>query len=153
MRRRCLNIDWKAVEGASTRKRVLHLTADEDKKYLCPVVTCLHDGYKSIRGVRKHINSIHPWYFWFDEQPRIRREEAFHLPIKKVKGTTHKMPSFSLTDGIGYDFHQWLMTSCGGGKTLNEATQQGRRAMKFLMYCWSKSTLACECLWSSQTRT
>ena len=83
---RCLNIDWKAVDGASNRKRVLHLTPDEDNKFLCPVVTCLHDGYKSIRGVRKHIISMHPWYFYFDEQPRIRRDEAFKLPIKKLKG-------------------------------------------------------------------
>jgi hypothetical protein len=44
------------------------------------------------------------------------------------------MVAFTLDSGFGKDFLEWLMTPCGGGKVLNEATQIGRRAMKFLMY-------------------
>ena len=139
MRSRCLNIDWKAVDGASKKKRILHLTPEEEK-YVCPVVTCLHDGYLSVRGLRKHINSIHPWYFWFDEQPQIHRQEAVRLPKKRLKSSTHNMPSFSITSGIGYEFLQWLMTPCGGGKSENEATQQCRRAMKFIMHALGESS-------------
>ena len=80
------------------------------------------------------MDSIHPWYYWFDEQPRLQREDAVRLQKLRLKSTTHKMPAFSLTTGIGYDFFKWLQTSCGGGKSQKEATQQGRRAMKFLMY-------------------
>ena len=43
------------------------------------------------------------------------------------------MPSFSLDDGIGLDFLEWLQTPCGGGKKIKEAIQIGRRGMKFLM--------------------
>ena len=136
MKRR-LHIDYQKLEGAKTHKRVLHLLPEEgiqQDTYVCPVVTCLHDPYKSVRGLRKHINSIHPWYFYFDEPPRIQRKEAVHLPQKKFKASTHSMPSFSITTGIGQEFLQWLMTPCGGGKSNSEGQQQARRAMKFLSY-------------------
>ena len=134
MRSRCLNIDWRAVEGASQKKRVLHLTPEPDNTYMCPIKTCLHDAYRSVRGVRKHVESIHSWYFYFDEKPRLQRQEAVRLRKVRLKSYTHKMPAFSITEGIGCDFHKWLQTSCGGGKALGEATQQARRGMKFLMY-------------------
>ena len=122
------------MEGASQKKRVLHLTAEVDNTYMCPVKTCLHDAYKSIRGLRKHIESIHAWYYYFEEKPRLHRQEAVQLQKVRLKSYTHKMPSFSINEGIGCDFHEWLQTSCGGGKSSAEATQQARRGMKFLMY-------------------
>ena len=134
MRSRCLNIDWRAVEGASQKKRVLHLTPEPDNTYMCPIKTCLHDAYRSVRGVRKHVESIHSWYFYFAEKPRLQRQEAVRLRKVRLKSYTQKMPAFSITEGIGCDFHKWLQTSCGGGKALGEATQQARRGMKFLMY-------------------
>ena len=75
--KRCLHIDYQKLEGAKTHKRVLHLLPEDgiqQETYVCPVGTCLHDPYKSVRGLRKHINSIHPWYFYFDEPPRIQRK-------------------------------------------------------------------------------
>ena len=135
--KRCLHIDYQKLEGAKTHKRVLHLVPEDgnhQETYVCPVVTCLHDPYKSVRGLRKHINSIHPWYFYFDEPPRIQRKEAVNLPQKKLKATTHNMPAFSITTGVGQQFLQWLMTPCGGGRTESEGQQQARRGMKFLSY-------------------
>ena len=140
MSKRRLNLDWKVLDGAAVRKRILHLTADEDQNFFCPVSTCLHDGYKSSRGVRKHINSQHPWYYWFDEQPRIQRQEAVRLPKKRIKPSTHHMPAFTMETGLGKDFLDWLMTPLGGGKPLREATQIGRRAMKFLHFALGEGT-------------
>ena len=135
--KRCLHIDYQKLEGAKTHKRVLHLLPEDgiqQETYVCPVGTCLHDPYKSVRGLRKHINSIHPWYFYFDEPPRIQRKEAVHLPQKKFKASTHSMPAFSITTGIGQEFLQWLMTPCGGGRSNSESQQQARRGMKFLSF-------------------
>ena len=71
MRKRILNVDWKVVGGAAVKKRILKLIADDENKYMCPVMTCLHYGFKSSRGLRKHINAVHPWYYYFDERPKI----------------------------------------------------------------------------------
>ena len=95
---------------------------------------CLHADFKSSRGLRKHINTKHPWYFYFDRQPEVKKENMFEEvnPARK-KAFTAKKPSFSLEDGIGLDFLNWLTTSCGGGKTQKEAVQVGKRTMKFFM--------------------
>ena len=134
MRKRQLQIDWKAVEGAAVKRRILHLRLDANNEYICPIPTCLISPYRSGRGVRKHINAHHSWYLWFDQKPRIQREEAITLPKKKLKPSTHKMAAFTLDTGFGREFLNWLMTPCGGGKVIKEATQIGRRAMKFLAF-------------------
>jgi len=91
--------------------------------YTCPVKLCLHDNFKSNRGLRKHINNKHQWYYYFDEQPEVKREEIeINQPVKMKASTAHK-PAFSLEEGIGLDFLKWLCTSCGGGKTEKEAKQ------------------------------
>ena len=133
MPKRVLAVNWKEIDGAAVKKRILHLKASTDGTFLCPVTSCLHLAFKSNRGVRKHINNTHSWYYFFDAQPTINREEAEQLHTKKLKASTHKMPSFSLDDGIGLDFLEWLQTPCGGGKKIKEAIQIGRRGMKFLM--------------------
>lgn len=134
MRKRSLNVDWRVVDGAAKKKRIVKLETNKEKKFECPVMTCLHYAYNSSRGLRKHINSVHPWYYYFDEQPRIQRQKAFCLPKKRMKCSTHSIPAFTLESGFGKDFLEWLMTPCGGGKVLNEAVQSGRRAMKFLYF-------------------
>ena len=50
-------------------KRVLALKKDEDDCYHCPVINCDHPGFTSKQGCRKHVNNIHPWYFYFDQNP------------------------------------------------------------------------------------
>lgn len=89
-------------------------------------------GYKSERGLRRHIDTTHNWYYYFDEQPALNREEAIRSCKDKVKCSTHKLPAFSLDQGIGQQFLMWLATPCGGGKCKKEGIQIGRRAMKFL---------------------
>jgi hypothetical protein len=133
MPRKTLNVDWKSVEGAAVSKRMLKLTKDEEDKYVCPIEMCLHVGFKSDRGLRKHVNSIHPWYFYFDKQPAINRFEAPIDDKVRRKCSTHNIPAYSLDEGIGLEFLDWLRTPCGGGKTNKQSVQIGRRAMKFLM--------------------
>ena len=133
MPKRVLTVNWKAIDGAAVKKRILHLKAGDDGLFLCPIQDCLHVPYKSNRGLRKHINNTHPWYYYFDQQPAINRREVAQQVEKKLKASTHKMPSFSLNDGVGLQFLEWLQTPCGGGKSIKEAIQIGRRGMKFLM--------------------
>ena len=132
MTKRHLHVNWKAVDGAAKKKRILHLRPNDEGTFICPIQGCLHVVYKSIRGLRKHVNAIHPWYYFFDVQPAVPREDAVEATKKKLKITTHKIPSFSIDEGVGKDFTEWLQSSTGGGKSKKEAVQAARRAMKFL---------------------
>ena len=132
-------VDWMAVDGAAHKKRRLHLDNDEDGLFNCPINVCLHTGFKSVRGLRKHINANHGWYYYFDKQPVLARNE---IPLSKGvtwKALTHKIPAFSVTEGLGKDFVEWLQLSLGGDKVKKEAIQIGRRAMKFLMTSLNES--------------
>ena len=63
MSKKILNVDWKGIAGAAVKKRILKLTKNEEEElYPCPVDSCLHLGFKSDRGARKHVNTMHPWY-------------------------------------------------------------------------------------------
>ena len=129
-----LCMDWLSLDGARKKKRKLSLEADDDGVYICPVQNCLHIGYKSQRGLRKHINTKHEWYLYFDKEPTFNRAEAVVREKVKLKASTHNKPAFSINQGCGRDFAEWLETSCGGGKNTKEAKQVAKRAMKFLMF-------------------
>ena len=90
-------------------------------------------AFKSSRGARKHITTIHPWFYYFDEQPQIDRSMAAEPGSTRTKNVTNNMPAFTFETGTGKDFLEWLQTPCGGGKSKREATLIARRAMKFLM--------------------
>ena len=132
-RKKLLNVDWQRVKGAAIRKRILRLKANADGFFICPIVTCLHVGFKSDRGLRKHIDTIHPWYFYFDKQPEINRDNVIRIDKEKRKCSTHTVPAFTLEEGVGKDFLTWINTPCGGGKSMKQGIQIARRGMKFLM--------------------
>ena len=132
-RSRCLFVNWKAMDGSAHGKRKLVLRKNDHQMYTCPVKLCLHCDFKSSRGLRKHIDNNHPWYYYFDEQPEVKREELDENMSTRKKVCTSKKPSFSLEEGVGKEFLLWLCTSCGGGKTRKDANLTGRRAMKFFM--------------------
>ena len=121
--KRCreLLVNWKALNGAANGKRKLILRQNDRNLYTCPAKLCLHADFKSSRGLRKHIDTRHPWYYYFDDQPEVKREEMETVEPSRKKVCTSSKPSFSLEEGIGNDFMQWLCTSCGGGKTSREA--------------------------------
>ena len=133
--RRVLFDNWQAMNGAAQGKRKLVLRANQRGAFTCPVALCLHSDFKSSRGLRKHIDTKHPWYYYFDQQPNVKREEIEHIQPPIRRASTHARPHYSMENGIGNDFLNWLCTTCGGGKSLREARQSAKRALKFSMEC------------------
>ena len=134
--RKNLFVNWKSLNGAAQGRRILKLRPNQNGSYTCPVRLCLHADFKSQRGLRKHIDSKHSWYYYFEEQPEVKREEIINdqPPVAKKSSTKYK-PFYSIENGIGKSFLDWLTSTCGGGKTEREAKQIGKRGMKFLMEC------------------
>jgi len=127
---RRLHVNWKALDGATHGKRPLIIRPNNQGLFTCPISLCLHSDFKSSRGLRKHVSNKHPWYYYFDQQPILKREEM----VLKKKAVTAGKPAFSLEEGIGLRFVLWLCTSCGGGKNRKEARHIAKRAMKFFMH-------------------
>ena len=70
-----LHVNWKAFNGAATNKKTLKLREDVSGIFNFPVDKCLHCGFRSQRGLRKHINNRHAWLYYFDEEPSVKRED------------------------------------------------------------------------------
>ncbi len=133
-RRRVLVVDWHSINGSANGKRKLSFKENDKGKFTCPANRCLHSDFESKRGLRKHVDNKHPWYYYFDAQPEIKREEIeLNQPAIPKKASTNSKPYYSIDEGIGKSFYKWLTTTCGGGKNDKEAKQVGKRAMKFLM--------------------
>ena len=72
MSKKC-KVNWSVIDGASPKPKRLHLEKDEtDSLYHCPMQECDHDGFQSQRGCRKHVNTKHRWFFYFDEKPNSK---------------------------------------------------------------------------------
>jgi len=112
-RRRRLFVNWNSINGAAHGKRKLILRSNHKGTFTCPINLCLHSDFKSKRGLRKHIDNLHSWYYYFDEQPDIKREE-----IEEIQPTIPRRAN--------------TFTS-GGGKSQRESKQIAKRALKFLM--------------------
>ena len=127
-----LVVNWKAIDGSARQRKMLRLRPNGNGKFMCFIEGCLHTGFKSNRGLRKHIDTRHPWYYYFDKEPVVKRE-MIEEENEKRKQPTNSIPAFSITEGLGKQFLDWLITPLGGGKTGREAVQAAKRAMKFLM--------------------
>ena len=91
---------WKNAVGAFKKPRRLHLVADADGYFYCPVHNCDTDGFRSQRGCRKHVFMKHGWYYYFHEKPTVddvlpapHLRTNSRLPRTK-RSTTSKMPMF-----------------------------------------------------------
>ena len=72
MSKKC-KVNWSDIDGASPKPKRLHLEKDEtDSLYHCPIRECDHDGFQSQRGCRKHVNTKHSWFFYFDDKPNSK---------------------------------------------------------------------------------
>ena len=69
MGKKFLNVNWRLIDGAVKHKRVLRLRANEDGNFMCPVDNCMHLGFRSCRGLRRHIDIRHSWLYWFEKEP------------------------------------------------------------------------------------
>ena len=108
----------------------------------CPIQVCDHDGFKSHRGCRKHVNTKHIWFFFFDEKPDQGGLVASTKGLADVdkssdiaKPACRVLSSFSVSSAIGESFTKWLTGSDGGCKKDRTAQQIVKRCFKFLKFC------------------
>ena len=149
MSKKC-KVNWSDIDGASPKPKRLHLEKDEtDSLYHCPIQECDHDGFQSQSGCRKHVNTKHSWFFYFDEKPNsteitdlLKVASNFSLEgttqdqtSKTTKHAVKLLPSFSLSCDIGEVFTKWLTGSGGGYKKDRAAQQIVTRCFKFLRFC------------------
>ena len=141
MSKKC-KVNWSDIDGASPKPKRLHLEKDEaDSLYHCPIQECDHDGFQSQRGCRKHVNTKHSWFFYFDEKPNSKEIDfAMENTIQDRTSETTKhavklLPSFSSSCDIGEVFTKWLTGSGDGCKKDRTAQQIVTRCLKFLRFC------------------
>ena len=150
MSKKC-KVNWSDIDGASPKPKRLHLEKDEtDSLYHCPIQECDHDGFQSQRGCRKHVNTKHSWFFYFDEKPTDSKLASNSSEISKKSSTSgtdddishastkqsaRLILSFSPSGQIGEEFTNWLTGSGGGYKKDRLAQQIVNRCFKFLKFC------------------
>ena len=136
---RYTSIAWSKLAGARERPKRLHLVPSENSLYKCPVESCEHEGFESQRGVRKHVHSRHPWFYYFDKKPtmslatsNVIAEKQPSAPMKGTRSTdTSLIPSFPMDSPAGHEFVAWLTNTAWGGKNARQAHQTAR-SLKFL---------------------
>ena len=131
---------WKDAIGATKKPKRLKLLSDKNGLFICPVVNCETEPYRSRRGCRKHVFTKHGWYYYFEEKPDLAkvfpelntRTNNYQLP-SRVK--TSNMPTFLKTCAVGVNFKKWLQSPGGGGKGESQADQLLCRVLKYMKYC------------------
>ena len=130
---------WKEVTGASKKPKRLKLLCNDDGLFVCPILNCESDAYKSQRGCRKHVYVKHGWFYYFDEKPCVEASIPTTLLKGKPNNTqrcrTSNIPSFSYECSVAVQFTDWLCSAGGGGKDLKQAKQICIRVLKFAKFC------------------
>ena len=142
MSKKC-KVNRSDIDGVSPKPKRLHLEKDEtDRLYHCPIQECDHDGFQSQRGCRKHVNTKHGWFYFFDQKPEQEglvasaKEDADDDKSSKIAIQTGRiLPSFPASSQIGESFTKWLSGSGGGCKKDRVAQQIVKRCFKFLKFC------------------
>ena len=125
MSKKC-KVNWSDIDGASPKPKRLHLEKDEaDSLYHCPIQECDHDGFQSQRGCRKHVNTKHSWFFYFDEKPNSKEIDF------RMENTIQDQTSGTTKHAV----NKWLTGSGGGCKKDRTAQQIVTRCLKFLRFC------------------
>ena len=67
-----------------------------------------HDGFLRQRGCRKHVNTKHGWFLYFDEKPKLQTDLTESLQTQECLPTTSTndhsftvLPSFSICGESG----------------------------------------------------
>ena len=125
-KRKVDDVDWSALENAREHKRVLVLKKDDNEIYHCPVESCSHRGFTSKRGCRKHINNMHAWYFYFDENPTRDINDQMTSTSRnqdlEKKTCTIYVPSYPVNSGVALEFSSWLTAIYGDGISKSQST-------------------------------
>ena len=123
---------------SAKKRRQLVLRRSADDTFRCSVQECSHTGFQSKRGCRKHVNNLHPWFFYFENDPgpqsQVDGSCTTNIESAKKPSTTH-MPTFPMDSVIALNFSAWLTAICGGGTCKSQSYQTISRSMKFLKFC------------------
>ena len=100
------------------------------------------DGFQGQRWCRKHVNTKHSWFIYFDEKPDLgglatcAKKGANDVKSREITiQTARVLPSFSVSSQIGESFTKWLIGSGGGCKKDHVAQQIVKRCFKFNFGC------------------
>ena len=136
--------EWKLVAGAREKPKRLHLIADDNGQFRCPLLNCDSLCFKTQRGCRKHVTTKHGWYYYFESRPNMDEvlSERQKLSIQRTnRSHTVSMPSFSKEISLYKELLRWLTSAIGGCKKINQAEQICAKIVKFLKFCCSDSTI------------
>ena len=115
---------------------VLRRSADDT--FHCLVQECSHAGFQSKRGCRKHVNNLHSWFFYFENDPgpqsQVDGSCTTNIESAKIPSTIHT-PTFPMDSVIALNFSAWLTAICGGGTCKSQSYQTVSISMKFLKFC------------------
>ena len=119
---------WAKAIGASLTCKRLHLLADADDLYFCPVPHCDNERYLSQRGCRKHVYNRHGWFYFFGEKPNIKdcfpeQSTRARTYLLRKRTVTSYMPIFLPSCRISLEFKKRLTSPGGGGKSEKQAYQ------------------------------
>ena len=138
--------EWSRALGASPKAKRLHLRPDPDGFFVCPVETCDHPSFLTVRGCRKHTCEKHPWFFFFDRRPRVgdvfpKSGRSSQAPVDAAlhpprKASTASMPSFDSSCTLSRELVLWLTSDGGGSKSLAQAEQVACRIRKYIRFCF-----------------
>ena len=127
--RKKAEVDWKAVDGAFTKQRRLHLVKGSDGLDHCPITGCEHPGFASQRGCRKHVKRKHGWYYYFDEKPNVSIDTLVTSP-SALNGNDEKgsktIPSCSTDNDSHVPFRSGFKVAVGEGNLVNNQTYLSR---------------------------
>ena len=101
----------------------------------------VNDGFQSQGRCRKHVNTKHIWFFYFDGKPNSKEitdslNVASNFPIESTiqdqtrettKHAVKLLPSFSLSCDIGEVFTKWLT-----GRKIVQPSRLLQDALSFL---------------------
>ena len=133
------------MEGSrrsSFKAKRLHLIANKDGSFNCPVEICDSSSFRSQRGCRKHVYTKHGWYYYFDKRPNPKevlpkqlttQENGFSRP--KKKSNTTQIPMFLKDSNLSKLFRIWLCSAGGGSKGKTQADQICTKVLKYLKFC------------------
>ena len=116
MSKKC-KVNWLDIVGAPPKPKHFHLEKGEtDSLYHCSVQECDHDGFQSQRGCRKHVNTKHRWFFYFDEKPNSKEitnslKLASNFPIEStIQDQTRKTTKHAIKLQVHFPHFHYLVT-------------------------------------------
>ena len=136
-RSRYKDVQLRTIKGSFSEPRRLHLVSDPRGVFPCPIRSCDHIGFKSLRGCRKHVRKVHGWYIYFDSKPdSSTTDKGIYSGKEQQPSRPHQnLPSYPKEHPLRVQFVKLLKSTGGGGRIASQDEQDASRAFKFLRYC------------------